>query len=183
VDANGIMNVSAVEKGTGAKKEITIKNEGERLNAEDIERLVKEAEKYKAEDEIVKEKIEEVNKFDGLLYQTKSTLDKKEVSDKLEEEDKELVKKTIKDNEEWLSDNRDTTTKEELEQKTKEFNDYISPIMGKLYQGDAGGMPGGMPDMSNMDPEMMEKMAGAMGGGISKEGPEKTPEVTIDEVD
>lgn len=179
VDANGIMNVSAVEKGTGAKQEITIKNDGDRLNTEDIERLVKEAEKYKAEDEIIKEKIEEVNKFDGLLYQTQSTLDKKEVSEKLDEEDKELVKKAIKDNEEWLSDNRETTTKEELEQKTKEFNDCISPIMSKLYQGDAGGMPGGMPDMSNMDPEMMAKMAGAMGGGMPTGG----PEVTIDAVD
>ena len=84
---------------------------------------------------------------------------------------------------------------EKGEQKTKEFQDCISPIMSKLYQGQGGeggegsgmpgGMPGGMPDMSNMDPEMMAKMASAMGGmpgpGPGKEEP--IPGATIDEVD
>ena len=176
LDANGIMNVSALEKGTGKKQEITIKNDGDRLSQEDIEKMVQEAEKYKAEDELVKERVESVNQYEALLYQTKSTIEKKEVSDKLEDEDKEVVNNAIKEHESWLLENRDDTDKEMIEQKTKEFQDCISPIMSKLYKDGAGtegagtegagGMPGmpGMPDMSNMDPEMMAKMASAMGG-------------------
>ena len=191
LDANGIMNVSALEKGTGKKQEITIKNDGDRLSQEDIEKMVQEAEKYKAEDELVKERVESVNQYEALLYQTKSTIEKKEVSEKLEDDDKEVVNNAIKEHESWLLENRDDTDKEMIEQKTKEFQDCISPIMSKLYQGGAEGEgtegAGGMPDMSNMDPEMMAKMASAMGGmsggmpGSGKEEPKS--EVTIDEVD
>ena len=88
LDANGIMNVSALEKGTGKKQEITIKNDGNRLSQEDIEKMVKEAEKFKDDDDKLKEKIDAVNQYEALLYQTKSTLDKKEISEKLSEEDK-----------------------------------------------------------------------------------------------
>jgi len=196
LDANGIMNVSALEKGTGKKQEITIKNDGDRLSQEDIEKMVQEAEKYKAEDELVKERVESVNQYEALLYQTKSTIEKKEVSDKLEDEDKEVVNNAIKEHESWLLENRDDTDKEMIEQKTKEFQDSISPIMSKLYKGGEGsegagnegaGGSGGMPDMSNMDPEMMAKMASAMGGmpgagaGAGTEEPKSA--VTIDEVD
>ena len=196
LDANGIMNVSALEKGTGKKQEITIKNDGDRLSQEDIEKMVQEAEKYKAEDELVKERVESVNQYEALLYQTKSTIEKKEVSEKLEDDDKEVVNNAIKEHESWLLENRDDTDKEMIEQKTKEFQDCISPIMSKLYKDGAGtegagtegagtegagGMPG-MPDMSNMDPEMMAKMASAM-GGMPGAGEEAKPEVTIDEVD
>ena len=188
LDANGIMNVSALEKGTGKKQEITIKNDGDRLSQEDIEKMVQEAEKYKAEDELVKERVESVNQYEALLYQTKSTIEKKEVSDKLEDEDKEVVNNAIKEHESWLLENRDDTDKEMIEQKTKEFQDCISPIMSKLYKGGEGaegaGTEGAMPDMSNMDPEMMAKMASAMGGmpGAGADT-EPKPEVTIDEVD
>ena len=195
LDANGIMNVSALEKGTGKKQEITIKNDGDRLSKDDIEKLIQEAEKYKAEDELVKERVESVNQYEALLYQTKSTIEKKEVCDKLEDEDKEVVNNAIKEHESWLLENRDDTDKEMIEQKTKEFQDCISPIMSKLYQGGEGAEgagaegAGGMPDMSNMDPEMMAKMASAMGGmsggmpgpGTGKGEPKS--EVTIDEVD
>ena len=173
LDANGIMTVSALEKGTGKKQEITIKNEGDRLSQEDIERMVKEAEKFKDDDDKIKERIESVNQYEALLYQTKSTLDKKEVSDKLDEEDKNKINEIISENESWLNDNRDMTDKEMIEQKTKEFQNIISPIMSKLYQGNGGG---GMPDMSNIDPEMMSKMReNAM--------PTSNSDVTIDEVD
>ena len=68
LDANGIMNVSALEKGTGKRQEITIKNEGDRLSQEDIERMVKEAEKFKDEDDKMKEKIESVNQYEALIF-------------------------------------------------------------------------------------------------------------------
>ena len=185
IDANGIMNVSALEKGTGKKQEITIKNDGDRLTQEDIERMVQEAEKFKDEDEMIREKIEVFNQYEGLIYQTKSTLDKKEVQDKLSDEDKEEVNSLVNEHEEWLTANKEMTDKPMVEQKMKELQDGLSPIMSKLYDKEAGagqGMPG-MPDMSNLDPEMMAKMAGAMGGGAMG-GSEPEPSVaTIDEVD
>ena len=208
IDANGIMNVSALEKGTGKKQEITIKNDGDRLTQEDIERMVQEAEKFKDDDELIREKIEVFNQYEGLIYQTKSTLDKKEVQDKLSDEDKEEVNSLVNEHEEWLTANKEMTDKPMVEQKMKELQDGLSPIMSKLYDKEAGagqGMPGmpdmsnldpemmakmagamgggGMPDMSNLDPEMMAKMAGAMGGGAMG-GSEPEPSVaTIDEVD
>ena len=181
LDANGIMNVSALEKGTGIKQAITIKNDGDRLTQEDIERMVQEAEKFKDDDEKIKEKVEAFNQYEALIYQSKSTLDKKEVSDKLSDEDKDTANSLITEHEDWLNDNKDMTDKDMVEQKMKELQDSLSPIMSKLYedqgQAGAGGMPGGMPDMSGIDPEMMAKMAGQMG---AKEEPLQP---TIDEVD
>ena len=181
LDANGIMNVSALEKGTGIKQAITIKNDGDRLTQEDIERMVQEAEKFKDDDEKIKEKVEAFNQYEALIYQSKSTLDKKEVSDKLSDEDKDTANSLITEHEDWLNDNKDMTDKDMVEQKMKELQDSLSPIMSKLYedqgQAGAGGMPGGMPDMSGIDPEMMAKMAGQMG---AKEEPSQP---TIDEVD
>ena len=198
LDANGIMNVSALEKGTGKKQEITIKNEGDRLSQADIERMVQEAEKFKDDDDKMREKIESVNQYEALIYQTKTTLDKKEVSDKLSDEEKKCVSDAISEHETWLNDNREMTDKEMVEQKMKEFQDCISPIMSKLYgqEGDQSMPAGGMPDMSGMDPEMMAKMASQMGGGgmpdLSGMDPEMmakmagqkgNSEPTIDEVD
>jgi heat shock protein 1/8 len=168
IDANGIMNVSALEKGTGKKQEITIKNDGDRLTQEDIERMVQEAEKFKDDDELIREKIEVFNQYEGLIYQTKSTLDKKDVQDKLSDEDKEEVNSLVTEHEEWLTANKEMTDKPMVEQKMKELQEGLSPIMSKLYDKGDGPGPGpgqGMPDMSNLDPEMMAKMAGAMGGG------------------
>ena len=96
IDANGNLNVTAVEKGTGKSKDITIKNDSNRLSQEDIDRMVKEAEKFKAED-IVKQKLESVNNFEALLYQTKSALDNKELSDKLSEEDRNTITEVVED--------------------------------------------------------------------------------------
>ena len=171
LDANGIMNVSALEKGTGKKQEITIKNEGDRLTTEDIERMVQEAEKFKEEDDLIKEKVEAFNQYEALIYQTKSTIDKKEINDKLSEEDKTTVNNIVNDHEEWLNSNRDSTDKSSIEQKTKELQDSLSPIMSKLYSQNGSNMP----DMSNLDPEMMSKMASQMNSNESQP--------TIDEVD
>jgi len=169
LDANGIMNVSALEKGTGKKQEITIKNDGNRLSQDDIEKMVKEAEKFKDEDDKLKEKIDAINQYEALLYQTKSTLDKKEVTEKLSDEDKTIVTDIITENITWLNDNREMTDKEMIEQKTKEFQEGISGVMSKLYQGQD--MPGGMPGMP-----------GDMPGGMPENvPPESGP--TIDEVD
>ena len=133
LDANGIMNVSAIEKGTGKSKDITIKNDDNRLSQDDIDRMVKEAEKYKAEDELVKLKLESINNYEALLYQTKSSLDNKELSDKLSDEDKQTITDLIKSSEEWFDLNRDSCTKEEIDTKYEELKSSVMPIMSKLY--------------------------------------------------
>ena len=143
IDANGIMNVTALEKGTGKSKDITIKNDGNRLSQDDIDNMIKEAEKYKAEDELVKLKLESINNFEALLYQTKSSLDNKELSDKLSDEDKQTITDLVKSSEEWFDLNRDSCSKEDIDSKHEELKSSVMPIMAKLYpQGPGqGSMP------------------------------------------
>jgi len=160
VDANGIMNIEACDKGSGKKQTITIENDKGRLNTEEIERLIQEAEKFKDEDNLIKEKIDSKNKLESLLYQTKSSVENEEIKSKLEESDISLVQKSIQDIEEWLLDDR---SKEEYEQKTTEFNAIINPVMMKVYSEGAG-MPEGMP-------------------GVVPQDDETSKEPTIDEVD
>ena len=102
VDANGIMNIEAKDKGSGNTQNITIENDKGRLSAEDIDRMVKEAETYKAEDEEHKETIEAKNQLESLVYQTKTSLENPEVASKLEDGDEERVKSVVKEVEEWL---------------------------------------------------------------------------------
>ena len=152
VDADGIMNVSAVEKSSGKTQNITIKNDDNRLTKEDIEKLIQEAEKFKDDDEKVKQKLESLNNFEALLYQTKSSLDNKELVEKLSEDDKNTISETVSENETWFNENRDTCTKEEIDEKCKTMQSTLMPIMRKL-------MPEGkdnMPDMSDGMPDIPE---------------------------
>lgn len=142
IDANGIMNVSAVEKSSGKTQNITIKNDQNRLSQEDIDRMVKEAEKFKAEDEQVKQKLESINNFEALLYQTKSSMDNKQLCEKLSEEDKEIIKETVEEYEKWFDINRDSCTKEEIDDKYSELQTKLMPIMTKLQKEMAPDMNG-----------------------------------------
>ena len=144
LDANGIMNIEACDKGSGNKKNITITNDSGRLNADDIEKMVKEAEQYKKEDEEVKERIEKKNEYENLLFQTKATVEK--TSDKISEDEKKKVVDKISEEEQWMDGDH---SKEEYETHLNEFNAFVSPIMSKLYEntgaeGMSEGVPGGM---------------------------------------
>jgi len=202
ISADGIMEVSAVEKSSGKSHNITIKNDDKKLTTEEIDRMVKEAEKFKEEDDKMKEKVDSLNLFEALLYQTKGSLDNKELSDKLEEADIETIKSVSEECETWYNENRDSCSKEEIDEKHKYLQETLSPIMAKMMpQGaedggmpdmsgmpgmpDMSGMPGmpdGMPDISSMsgiDVSGMPGMPGGMPGGTPD--PPKGP--TIDEVD
>ncbi len=135
VDANGIMNVSAVEKSSGKTQNITIKNDQNRLSKEDIDKMVQEAEKFKEDDDRVKEKLDSINNFESLLYQTKSSLDNKELSEKLSKEDLNIIKETVEEAEKWFDINRDSCTKEDIDTKLEEIKSVMMPIMTKLQQG------------------------------------------------
>jgi len=150
IDANGIMNVSAVDKGSGKTQKITIKNDENRLTQEQIEQMVKDGEKFKADDEKIKEKLESINKFESLLYQSKSTLDNKEMTDKLSDEDKTIVTDTVEEAEKWFDENKDTCTKEELDTRHETMQSTLMEIMSKLMPEGMPGTTGGMPDMSGM---------------------------------
>jgi heat shock 70kDa protein 1/2/6/8 len=118
VDANGIMNVSAVEKGTGKSNKITITNDKGRLSKEEIERMLSEAEKYKEEDEKEAARIAAKNGLESYAYSLRNTLNDEKVDEKLDAGDKEKLKKAIDETVEWLDSNL-TATKEEFEDKQK----------------------------------------------------------------
>jgi heat shock protein 1/8 len=168
IDANGILNVSAVEKGTGKTNKITITNDKGRLSKEEIERMLAEAEKYKEEDAAEAERISAKNALESYAYSLRNTLSDEKVGDKLDADDKAKLTKAIDETVQWLDSNT-TATKDEFESQQKELEGVANPIMMKFYQsqgGAPGGMPGGMPG------------AGAGGPpGASDDGP------TVEEVD
>ena len=129
VDANGILNVTAKEEGTGKSEKITITNDKGRLTKEDIERMIKEAEQYKKQDEELKKVVEEKNKLENYAYQLKNTL-----SDaKFPEEDKKQLEDIIQDTIQWLDSNQHASF-EEYQNKYKEMESKCMPIVSKLYQ-------------------------------------------------
>jgi len=147
VDANGIMNVSALEKGTGKTNKIVITNDKGRLSKEEIERMLSEAEKYKEEDEAEASRIGAKNGLESYAYSLKNTISDPKVADKLPAEDKEKLSAKINETVEWIDSNT-TATKEEYESQQKELEGVANPIMTAFYQqsgGAEGGMPGGMP--------------------------------------
>jgi L1 cell adhesion molecule like protein len=126
IDANGILNVSASEKSSGKSNKIVITNDKGRLSKEEIDRMLEEAEKYKQEDEAVREKIEAKNQLENYLYQTKNTMndDKSEV--KIPESSKQQINDKIQEIEDWsfqgLHSKEEYVKKQgELEALFKEF--------------------------------------------------------------
>ena len=136
VDANGIMNIEAKDKGTGNVQNITIKNDKGRLSQEDIEKMIDEAEKYKDEDNLHKETIESRNSLEALVYQTKSSVENEEVKSKLEESEIKTVTDLVSETELWLND--DSLKKEDYDNKLTELNGKLNPIMMKIYSEGAG---------------------------------------------
>jgi len=175
IDANGILNVSACDKSTGKQNKITITNDKGRLSKEDIERMVNDAEKFKADDEKQKERISAKNGLESYCFNMKTTLDDGNVKDKISEDDMKKITDKCDEAIKWLDANQ-LGEVEEFNEKQKEVEGVCNPIITKLYQG-AGGA-GGMPDMGGMG-GMPGGMPGAGGApsGAGGAGP------TIEEVD
>ncbi|GAB9471238.1 Hsp70-like protein [Globisporangium polare] len=146
IDANGILNVSAVEKSTGKENKITITNDKGRLSQSDIDRMVAEAEKYKAEDESNKVRIEAKNGLENYAYNLRNTLDDEKLKSQISEEDRSAINDKVTETINWLDANQ-SAEKEEFEAKQKELEGIANPILQKMYAaaGGAGGMPGGAP--------------------------------------
>uniref|UniRef100_A0A8C7HEG5 Heat shock protein family A (Hsp70) member 8 n=2 Tax=Oncorhynchus TaxID=8016 RepID=A0A8C7HEG5_ONCKI len=143
IDANGIMNVSAADKSTGKENKITITNDKGRLSKEDIERMVQEAEQYKAADDVQRDKVASKNGLESYAFNMKSTVEDEKLKGKLSDEDKQKILDKCNEVISWLDKNQ-SAEKEEFEHHQKELEKVCNPIITKLYQG-AGGMPGGMP--------------------------------------
>ena len=134
IDANGILNVNAIEKSTGKSNKITITNEKGRLSKEQIEEMIKTAEKYKEEDEKKKENIDAKNGLENYLYNLKNSMTKKEgqeappTLDEVKAEADPLIEEGLK----WLEEH-DKEETDVYKAKQKELEDKINPLMQKLY--------------------------------------------------
>jgi heat shock protein 1/8 len=170
IDANGILNVSAVDKSTGRQNKITITNDKGRLSKEDIERMVKEAEQYKNEDEKQRERISAKNALESYAFNMKSTVEDEKLKDKITDADRKTILDKCTDVIRWLDANQ-LAEKEEFEHKQKEIEGVCTPIITKLYQSAGGAPPGGFPGGA----------PGAGGAGGAGGGAAGGP--TIEEVD
>ena len=132
LDANGILNVTAKDKGTGKEQSITIQNSGN-MSKEDIEKAQKDAEMHASEDKKKKEAIDARNQLENTIYQAEKM--PTEFKDKISDDDKETIKKAVAEAKEQLEKSADDT--EKLEEATKALNDAIMPIGAKLYQAAA----------------------------------------------
>lgn len=144
IDANGILNVQAEDKGTGKSEKITITADKGRLSQEEIERMVKEAEEFAEEDKLMKETIDARNGLEGYAFSMKNTItDSEKLGDKISEEDKETIQTAITEVIEWLEEHPDAE-KDQYQEKQKELEGVCNPIITKLYQehGAPGGGPG-----------------------------------------
>lgn len=147
LDANGILNVSAMDKASGKNEKITITNDKGRLSKEEIERMVHEAEKYKAEDEKIKKRVEAKNGLESYCVQMKNTLNDEKLKDKFTDDDKKVINEQSDKGLQFCQSNQEADP-EEYEAKQKEIEAAYNPIMMRIYQaagGAPGGMPGGMP--------------------------------------
>jgi len=161
LDANGILNVSAEDKTTGQRNKITITNDKGRLSKDDIERMVNESEKYRAEDDKVRERIEAKNSLENYAYNMRNTLRDEKVSGKLAAEDKAKIEHEVDEVIKWLDGNQQAE-KDEFEDKQKELEAKWNPIVSKLYGG------GGAGPMGEEDTPM-----GGAGGGQQPRGPSR----------
>nr|GMD59037.1 heat shock cognate 70 kDa protein 2-like [Ipomoea batatas] len=143
--ANGILNVSAEDKTTGQKNKITITNDKGRLSKDEIEKMVQEAEKYKAEDEDHKKKVEAKNSLENYAYNMRNTIKDEKISSKLSDADRKKIENAIDQIIQWLDANQ-LAEVDEFDDKMKELEGICNPIIAKMYQGVGGGanMPPGM---------------------------------------
>ncbi len=171
VDANGILNVTAAEKSTGKTNKITITNDKSR-SAEDIERMIAEAERYAAEDKAVMEKVEAKNQAEGYLYNARNALREDKVKEKLGAEDIDAAELVITEGLAWLDDNREAAV-EDIKEKQKVWEEKIRPVLMKLYEAkDFSSGSEAAPEAAEAGSEYAPEAAS-----------EDAPEPKVDEVD
>jgi len=174
IDANGILNVSAVDKSTGKENKITITNDKGRLSKEEIERMVQDAEKFKSDDDKQRDRIASKNSLESYCFNMKSTIEDEKFKDKLAEDDRTKIMDACNETIKWLDANQ-MGEKEEYEHKQKEIEQICNPIITKMYAAAGGPPPGGMP--GGFPGGAAPGAGGAAPGAGGSSGP------TIEEVD
>jgi heat shock protein 1/8 len=145
IDANGIMTVNALDKTTGKSNKITITNDKGRLSPEEVERMVKDAEKFAEEDKKFKERVEAKNGLEQYAYHLKQSLTEEGVKDKLSDADRKTIEEACESTLKWIESN-DSADASLFEAEKKKLEGVCMPIMSKMYsQGapGAGPMPTG----------------------------------------
>jgi len=139
IDVNGILKVTAEDKGTGNKNNIVINSNTNRLSPDEIERMIKDSEKFADEDKKVKDRVDAKNELESYTYSLKTQLnDKEKLGGKLSAEDKETIEKAVEEQIQWIEANQGAEV-EELKEHKKQLEEIVTPIMTKLYgQGGAG---------------------------------------------
>ncbi|EDW41423.1 heat shock 70 kDa protein cognate 1 [Drosophila sechellia] len=134
IDANGILNVTALEKSTGKENRITITNDKGRLSKEDIERMVNDAEAYRQADEQQRDRINAKNQLESYCFQLRSTLDDENLSSRFSPADRETIQQRSNETIAWLDANQ-LAERQEFEHRQQELERICSPIITRLYQG------------------------------------------------
>ncbi|KAJ5125914.1 Endoplasmic reticulum chaperone BiP [Penicillium atrosanguineum] len=134
LDANGILKVSASDKGTGKAESITITNDKGRLSQEEIDRMVAEAEEYAEEDKAMKTKIEARNGLENYAFSLKNQAnDENGLGGQIDEDDKQTILDAVKEAIDWLEDNAATASAEDFEEQKEQLSSVAYPITSKLY--------------------------------------------------
>merc|ERR1712223_810627 len=142
IDANGILQVSAEDKGSATKEKITITNDQNRLTPEDIEQMIKDAEMFADEDKKLKERVEARNELESYAYSLKNQInDKEKLGAKITDEDKEKIEEAVNEKISWLEENQEADG-EDFKAQKKELEEIVQPIIAKLYQQGGGPPPG-----------------------------------------
>jgi len=154
IDVNGILHVTAEDKGTGNKNKITITNDHNRLSPEDIERMINDAEKFADDDKKVKESVEARNEIESYAYSLKNQIgDKEKLGGKLSDDEKKTIEEAVDETISWLDSNKDASP-DDLKERKKELESKVQPIIAKLYAGGApppGGEDAGQDEKDEKD--------------------------------
>ncbi|KAJ3018845.1 UNVERIFIED_CONTAM: ATPase with role in protein import into the ER [Siphonaria sp. JEL0065] len=133
IDVNSILRVSAVDKETGKSEQITIANDGGRLSAEDIEKMIQEAELFAEEDKSLTMLIDAKNGFENYLYGVKQQLDSEVVVEKLTESEKSVVAEAVTEANQWILEYSKNASKDDIDERKVELEEIVGPIFAKLY--------------------------------------------------
>ena len=154
IDANGILNVTALEKSSGKTSNVTITNDKSRLTKEEIDRMTLDAERYEEEDKLFKERVEAKNGLESYCFQVRSTVTDEKFGDKIDESTKTALTEQVTNTLQWLESNQ-LAEVDEFQAKRKELEDVFNPVMQQLY---ANLMPEGMPQEGMPQEGMSEGM-------------------------
>lgn len=147
--------VSAEDKGTGNREKIVITNDQNRLTPEDIERMIRDSEKFSEEDKKLKERVEARNELESYAYSLKNQVgDKDKLGAKLSDGDKTTIEGAVDAAIKWLEENPEADSEEYKKQK-KQVEDVVQPIIAKLYQGQPGGPP---PTTGGADDDLKDEL-------------------------